>query len=82
MSHDTAVRSLLDRLHDVGGFLVRYPPDRIKLYDAAGNVSADLRAELRAHKAELLTYLQGHPCEKCGRFAFPIPGIVCFWCRR
>jgi hypothetical protein len=26
--------------------------------------------------------LASHPCRACGKFAFPTPGSLCYWCRR
>ena len=43
----------------------------------------EIRAEIRAHKFELIALLETPTpsCERCGRFAFPSP-TTCHWCRK
>ena len=48
-----------------------------------GALDDDLRAKLTRHKGEILRALtrrETHPCDRCGRFAFP-SSRVCYWCR-
>ena len=72
-----AARGLRLRVDDAGELAVRGPLD-----DA-------LLSALRANREAIITTLrerasepQTAPCAHCGKFAFPIPGVVCFWCRR
>ena len=46
-----------------------------------GGITPDLVELLRARRAEILTALTTYPCAKCGRFAFPRPETLCYWCR-
>lgn len=49
----------------------------------AGLLTDDLRAEVLAHREELVALLTVpvYACSACGRFAFPRP-TVCYGCRR
>ena len=44
-------------------------------------ITPDLVELLHARRAEILMALTTHPCAKCGRFAFPRPHTLCYWCR-
>jgi len=46
-----------------------------------GGITPDLVELLRARRAEILVALTTYPCAKCGRFAFPRPHTLCYWCR-
>lgn len=64
------------RVLAIGARLRVRVPDPALLDDA-------LREAIRARKAEIIELLNqpAHPCDNCGRFAFPRP-TRCFWCRR
>lgn len=50
----------------------------------AGAVPDELVHELRTHKQIVVEYLRHPrtwPCDRCGRFAYGEPDVVCFWCR-
>jgi len=36
-----------------------------------------------AERAEATAFVlpASHPCASCGRFAFPVAGTICYWCR-
>ena len=76
-----AASDLIDRVHAVGGEVVRVG-DRLRLVAPAGAITPELRDALRAAKPALLEFLAPHPCAACGRFAFPVPGLTCYWCQR
>ncbi len=73
--------ALLDELHALGGELVVISGE-LRLIGDRSRVGADLRARLRERRAELLEHLRPHQCVTCGRHSVPVPGVVCFWCRR
>jgi len=39
-----------------------------------------IRTLLVARREEILVALTTHACAKCGRFAFPRPETLCYWC--
>ena len=73
-----AARGLRLRVDDAGELAVFGPLD------------GALLAALRVNREAIITTLrerakatpQTAPCANCGKFAFPVPGVVCFWCRR
>ena len=73
---------LLDRVHAVGAEVVYLGGGELWLRDPKRAVTSDLRATLIQHRAELLDVLRPHPCIVCGKLAFPVAGVTCYWCRR
>lgn len=55
---------------------------RLLVPPGPGSLPAAFLQELRAHRSEILEILTTHACSGCGRFAFPEPQTLCFWCRR
>jgi hypothetical protein len=33
-------------------------------------------------RQELVSGPDTHNCTACGRYAFPVAGVTCYWCRR
>jgi hypothetical protein len=80
--NELRVRDLVDRVHSLGGTLVRSGPDGVKVYGIMSAEQPELFAELRENKPELLDYLRGYACVRCSKFSFPLPDTVCYWCRQ
>jgi hypothetical protein len=74
--------AVLRRLHDAGVEVAYEAPDNIRL---RGPLTADLVELAREAKADLLTMVRPKveptSCTCCGRFFFPEPARMCFWCR-
>ena len=73
--------ALLERLRAAGVEFWRVGSS-LRYRCAPGALTPDLRAAIAAQRSALLTYLTPHPCAGCGRHAFPVPGVTCYWCRR
>lgn len=77
----TSVAALLDALHARGVELYRRG-DGLRYRCPPGAFTADLRAAVAAQRVALLAELAPHPCARCGRHAYPVAGVTCYWCRR
>lgn len=40
------------------------------------------RMPRRLKQAGAVEQIRSHPCQACGKFAFPTQGSLCYWCRR
>jgi hypothetical protein len=73
---------LLDELHRTTRAELVVLKGELRLIGDRSQVSDDLRARLHAVREELLEHLTPRPCAGCGRFFFPEPNTLCFWCRQ
>jgi hypothetical protein len=56
--------------------------DRLRVEAPVGVLQPEVEDQLREQKPAIIALLRGpYPCESCARFAFPEPGMVCYWCR-
>lgn len=55
---------------------------RLLIPPGPGSIPTAYLEALRAHRSEILEILTTHPCAGCGRFAFPEPHTLCYWCRQ
>jgi hypothetical protein len=47
-----------------------------------GVMTAELITAMRANKTALLEQLRPYPCIGCGKFLFPVPYVLCYWCKK
>jgi hypothetical protein len=69
------------------GVTVYAVEDRLRIKAPAGTLTPELRSALADQKPALLGLLREPPrvraylCSGCGRFHFPEPAFLCYWCR-
>ena len=75
-------QELLRGLREAGA-RIGLEEDELVVRAPTGAVPEELVERLREHKQVLIQFLKDRatwPCETCGRFAFPEPDLVCYWC--
>lgn len=74
--------AVLRSLHAAGVEVLFEQPDQIRL---RGPLTPEVVELARRAKADLLALVRPHtdphPCACCGKFFFPEPATLCFWCR-
>lgn len=71
---------LVAHLHSQGATVALEGAD-LRVRAPAHVLTDEIRELLLARKREIIRLLSSFSCVKCGRFAFPDPDTVCFYCR-
>ncbi len=74
-------RNILCDLVSVGA-LARLVEGQLRVKPPNGGLTDAMRERIRENVTEIVAVLTCHGCEGCDRYAFPKPGIRCFWCRK
>ena len=81
------VNELLDHLAAIGATARLEPPDTLLVFPA-DRLSSEMLEALRGAKHEIIEILRTHaqprpyPCARCGKFFYPEPALLCYWCRQ
>lgn len=72
----------LDLIKDLSrvGATINLDGENLRVRAPKGVLTEARRDMLRSHKPELVRILSTYPCVSCGRFSFPEPSTLCYWC--